>query len=332
MAFHSFTKVALAVPMALSALTLGNPATVRAQHAPFRTGVDMVALTVTVTDGAGKHITGLTGNDFTVFEDGAQQPLSFFASEKVPVDVALVIDASASMRPDLPLVQKAACGLIRTLRAFDRGAVVEVKTAIRIPQPLTFDHAQVEATIRGLTASGTTALYDGLYMMLKEFERAQRGNPEVRRQVLILLSDGLDTTSHLPFDEVMELVRRLGVNIYVIALRGEAARVPRSEQHETLLQADYSLRAVAREAGGRAFFPTTAAELPTIYGAIAQELASQYELGYVPVKPGGDGTFRRVFVRLAPTTNANARTRSGYYAERSGNRSALATPTSSEPQ
>ena len=127
MAVHSFTKVALAVPMALSALTLGNPAAVRAQHAPFKTGVDMVALTVTVTDGAGKHITGLTGNDFTVFEDGAQQPLSFFASEDVPVDVALVIDASASMRPDLPLVQKAACGLIRKLRAFDRGAVVEVK-------------------------------------------------------------------------------------------------------------------------------------------------------------------------------------------------------------
>ena len=67
MAFHSFTKVALAVPLALSALTLGNPASVRAQHAPFRTGVDMVALTVTVTDGAGKHISGLTGTDFTVF-------------------------------------------------------------------------------------------------------------------------------------------------------------------------------------------------------------------------------------------------------------------------
>ena len=98
-------------------------------------------------------------------------------------------------------------------------------------------------------------------MMLKEFERAQRGNTEVRRQVVILLSDGLDATSHLPFEEVMELVRRMGVNVYVIALRGEAARVPRSEQHETLLQADYSLRAVAREAGGRAFFPTTAAEL-----------------------------------------------------------------------
>jgi hypothetical protein len=88
---------------------------------------------------------------------------------------------------------------------------------------------------------------------------------------------------------------------------------------------------MAREAGGRAFFPTTAAELPMIYGAIAQELASQYELGYVPVKPGGDGTFRRVFVRLAPTTKANARTRSGYYAER-GTRFGLVTPTGDEPR
>lgn len=333
MPFCSFTSLALAVPVALSALTLtlGNPAPVRAQHAPFKSGIDMVPLTVTVTDGAGQHITGLTGDDFTVFEEGVQQPLSFFTSEDVPVDVALVIDASSSMHVDLPLVQKAACGLVRTLRASDRGAVVEVKDAIRIPQPLTSDQGQIEAIIHGLTASGSTALYDGLYIMLKEFERARRGNPEVRRQVLILLSDGLDNTSHLPFDEVMELARRVGVNIYVIALRGEVASVPRSEQHVTVLQAEYAMRAVAREAGGRAFFPKTAQELPAIYGAIAQELASQYELGYVAVKPGGDGAFRRVVVRLSPRTNAFARTRSGYYANRTpGSRPDLATRTSGD--
>ena len=73
---------------------------------------------------------------------------------------------------------------------------------------------------------------------------------------------------------------------------------------------------MARESGGRTFFPKTARELPAIYNTIAQELASQYELGYIPVRPGGDGAFRRVMVRIAPGANALARTRSGYYAQR----------------
>jgi len=316
MAFRKFTRQALSMSAALAALTLGNLAPVRAQHAPIRSGVDVVPLAVTVTDREGRHITGLTGGDFAVFEDGVEQPLSFFASGDVPLDVALVIDASASMRADLPIVQKAACALVRKLRASDRGAVVELKDAIRIPQPLTTDHRQIEASLQALTASGSTALYDGLYVMLKEFDRARGGNTEIRRQVLILFSDGLDNTSHLPFEDVMELARRVGVSIYVIALRGEAARLPRAQQTDIVLHAEYSMRTVAREAGGRAFFPRTAAELPGIYGTIAQELVSQYDLAYVPVKPGGDGAFRRLFVRIAPRTNALARTRTGYYANR----------------
>jgi len=149
-----------------------------------------------------------------------------------------------------------------------------------------------------------------------------------------VLSDGLDTTSHLSIDEVMELARRTGVNIYTIALRGEGAKgLPLSQEHDTLQQADYAMRTIAREAGGRAFFPKSSAELLTIYDAISGELAGQYELGFVPIKPAGDGGFRRVFVRLAPRTNANARTRSGYYADRIPDvRPDLATHTSGDPQ
>jgi VWFA-related protein len=106
------------------------------------------------------------------------------------------------------------------------------------------------------------------------------------------------------------------VNIYVIALRGEAALIPRKMQDGTILTADYSMRAVARETGGWTFFPKAVRELPTICDAIAQELASQYELGYIPVRPGGDGGFRHVAVQVQPETNRRARTRSGYYASR----------------
>jgi hypothetical protein len=75
------------------------------------------------------------------------------------------------------------------------------------------------------------------------------------------------------------------------------------------------MKAIARESGGRSFFPKTALELPAVYTAIADELAGQYELGYVP-RPGADGAFRRVMVRVPAQTHALARTRSGYYSPR----------------
>jgi VWFA-related protein len=314
MSYRTVTRLAIAVPVALGYLALSHAAPASAQQSTFKSGIDMVPLTVTVTDVKGKPITGLTGGDFKVLEDGVEQPLTFFAAAEVPVDVALVIDTSSSMRMILPIVQMAACGLIRTLHAADRGTVVEIKDAVRVPQPLTSDLAQLETSVHALRASGGTALYDGLYVMLKEFDRARQDSQNVRRQVLILLSDGLDNNSHLPADHVMELARRVGVNIYVIALQSDAVPVRRDEKDESVLHAEYEMRTVAREAGGRSFFPRNAGELPAIYETIAQELASQYQLGYVPMKPGGDGNFRRVAVRLA--ANGLARTRSGYYADR----------------
>jgi Ca-activated chloride channel family protein len=302
---------------ALGALALSGSVRLEAQGAPIKTGVEMVPLTVTVTDASGRYVTGLSDSDFTVVEDGVQQPLAFFANDHVPLDVALVLDTSSSMRADLPLVQSAAVGLVRALRDSDRGAVVEVKGTAAIPQPFTSDRAQIESAIRSLSASGKTALFDGMYVVLKEFERQRRSNQEVRRQVLVLLSDGLDTQSRLAFEDVMDVARRVGVNIYVIALEGPSALLPRADRKSEQLRAEYNMGAIARESGGRTFFPTTARELPGIYTAIAQELASQYELGYIPVRPGGDGAFRRVMVRIAPAANALARTRSGYYAQRS---------------
>ena len=301
--------------LALVGLALAGSARAYTQKT-FKSGVEMVPLTVTVTDASGKYVTGLANSDFTVVEDGVQQPLSFFASDHVPLDVALVLDTSNSMRGDLPLVQSAAIGLVRTLHDTDRGAVIEVKNTTVIPQTFTSDRAQIEGAIRGLSASGFTALFDGMYVVLKEFERQRLGSQEVRRQVLVLLSDGMDTRSRLGFEDVMDAARRAGVNIYVIALTDRTAVMSRFERDSETLRAEYNMGAVARESGGRTFFPKTTRELPAIYNAIAQELASQYQLGYIPVRPGGDGAFRRVMVRIAPGANALARTRSGYYAQR----------------
>ena len=288
----------------------------------FKSGVDMVPLTVTVTDASGKYVRGLTERDFAVFENGMQQPLSFFAGEPMSVDVALVLDVSGSMAADMPRVREAANGLVRSLRPSDRAAVVAVRTSVGMPQQFTTEHERVTAAIDVLRSSGSSAVYDGLYIALKEFARERRDHAEVRRQVLVLLSDGLDNASHLSADEMADAARRAGVSIYVVALTAPPPQGGDTSRNVAQERATYTMRALAQDSGGRIFFPAAPTELAAVYGAIARELASQYDLGYVPAKPG-DGTFRRIAVRVLAPANGTARTRSGYHADRSAARSTV---------
>jgi hypothetical protein len=113
---------------------------------------------------------------------------------------------------------------------------------------------------------------------------------------------------------VLDLARRVGVNIYVVALQGDGTSKP-LDPDGAIARATYSMKEIARESGGRSYFPKTALDLPAVYSSIADELAGQYELGYVP-RPGVDGAFRRVMVRVPTQTHALARTRRGYYSAR----------------
>jgi Ca-activated chloride channel homolog len=300
---------------ALSAVVLATLIQVNAQDALFKSGVDMVPLTVTVTDATGKYTMGLAQGDFTVLEDGVPQTLSFFASDEVPVDVALVMDTSSSMAPVMRMLQSSARGLVQGLRAGDRATIVDVKKSVRAPQLLSDDLAGVSGAIGDLRASGTTAMYDGVYMALQAFQRDRRRQPAIRRQVLVLFSDGLDNASHVTPDVLQDLTRRVDVTIYTVALGQKArAAVATEQEKQALWEAAYTMRVLAADAGGRGFFPATASELPRIYDSIRQELASQYQVGYVPSRPFGDSRFRQVAVRVLSLTSAVARTRSGYIA------------------
>ena len=290
-------------------LALALTSHVRAQGSVFRSTVEVVPLTVTVTDARGNYMNHLVETDFAVLEEGVRQSLSFFANEPVPIDLALTIDASASMAPQLPIVRKAAGALVDSLRDRDRATVVTIRNAVGVTLPLSADRSRIDAAIRDLSASGDTALYDGVYVVLKELERARTA--EIRRRVLVLLSDGRDTSSRLSADDMLALARRAGVGIYVIAMPASSNR-PRNRQDSSELQAEYAMRALARDTGARSFFPQSVGELPGIYREIAHELANQYELGYLPSPSGTRSGFKRVTVHV---DNAVARTRSGYYAD-----------------
>ena len=156
------------------------------QGSVFKTGVEMVALTVTVTDANGQCVSGLTADDFAVFEDGIQQTVTLFGSEEIPVDVALILDTSSSMHHALPIAKTAAQALVDRLRPADRAALIDVKGSTTIPLPFTDDRGRVAAAVTAMSARGTTALYDGVYVSLREFERERRQRPEMRRHALIV--------------------------------------------------------------------------------------------------------------------------------------------------
>lgn len=282
----------------------------------FRTSAELVALNVTVTDSRSRNITGLVKEDFTVYEDGVPQEISFFAASSVPLDLIIMIDTSSSMGDKLQLVQEAAAGFVRTLRPGDRAQVVGFADRTVILQDFIDERKALEDAVRRTVAKGNTSLYNALYVVLQGMTKRVSQSPEIRRQAIVALTDGDDTSSLLSFDDVLEIVKRTGVAVYPISLISKLeARQIRDFgiNSRPLSESTYALRTIARESGARAFFPLELRELAGVYDEIATELATQYSLGYAPRNLAEDGAFRRIMVRLVNHPGVQTRTRSGYY-------------------
>ena len=176
----------------LAALIVGN-SPINGQSVPspsrqsvFRTGVDIVALNVTVTDGLNRYVTSLGQEDFHIFENGRRQELTFFQKTALPIALVLLLDTSASMQGNLGVAQEAAIGFARELGPEDQAAVIEFDSTVSILQSFTNDRLAIERAIRDTKADGSTALYNALYIALKELSktvREVRGQPHRRALV-----------------------------------------------------------------------------------------------------------------------------------------------------
>jgi Ca-activated chloride channel family protein len=308
-------RAILVVGLVLSA-ALMRPERLRAQNGAYRSGVELVPLTVTVTDRSGRYVPNLTAADFAIFEDGRRQMISQFSVGRVPVDLGILLDTSSSMRDDLALAQKAASGLVRQLSDGDRGAVIGIASTVRFHQSLTSDLAHVEMALRSTQANGSTALYDAIYIALRQYQQERLSTSEVRRRAIVLLTDGIDTSSHVAFDDVLDLVRRAEVTVYVVSLAAAPAMLRGTIEDRTSSESAHALSTLARDSGGRLFTPRASGELPAIYDSIGQELSNQYVIGYVPSGPATDGAFRHISVGVLQPNAGIARTRAGYYADR----------------
>ncbi len=297
---HTFGFVALVV-----VLTQSSSLSQEQGRYQFRVTVDLISLNVTVTDNRDRFVTDLLEEDFSIYEDGIAQDVSVFSREDLPIRMVLLIDTSASMDQKMSFAQKAAVNFVHEMKDDDLTEVVEFGSKPHVLQPFTADVEKLNRAIRMTQAGGTTQLYNALYISLKGLSRRRQ---DIRRQAIVVLSDGEDTSSLVTFERVMELAKETDVTIYTISLRHEGGRRSRA-----FSEAEFVLKKLAEETGGQWFFPEQIEELTDVYARIAAELKNQYNIGYVSNNPKRDGSWRRVVVQ-STYPNLRVRTKLGYYA------------------
>ena len=279
-----------------------------AQQPSFKSTVDLVSLTVTAMDTASHYITDLNSEDFAVYEDGVKQDLTLFNKTRLPIALALLLDTSSSMEEKLGTAQEAAIGFATQLRPQDSAQVVDFDSRVEVVQPFTSEHAALEKAIRHTAAGGSTSLYNAVYIALKALQKVRAAQAEdIRRQAIVLLSDGEDTSSLVTFDELEDLAKRSETAIFSIGIQGRDAGVSRGFR-----EANFALRQLANDTGGRAFFISDIKDLAGVYGQIADELSSQYTIGYTSKNTRLDGAWRRIVVRVM-RPSVTVRTKQGYY-------------------
>jgi VWFA-related protein len=268
--------------------------------------VDLVNLLFTVTRDD-RLLTGLTRDDFRVFEDGSPQEIrGFVAQTDLPLRVAIVIDVSGSIIEKLRFEQEAAIEFFYSTidPDRDRGMLVTFDSAVEVLQEFTNRPEVLAESVSRIRAGGGTALYDAIYLAVSQRMVRESGG----RRVLIVISDGADNASRVSLTETLELAQRSDVVIYAISTNSTTRGSTRDQE-----RGDRTLRTFAEETGGRAFFPFRLEELAVNFQDISEELRSQYALTYVSGNTARDGAYRQIEVRPEDRDH-RVKVRSGYYA------------------
>jgi VWFA-related protein len=260
--------------------------------------VDLVELYTAVTDSSNNLVRGLTEQDFQVSEGGKPQKLTKFELvENLPLIIGIAIDTSGSMASSLAEAESAAAGfLTKVFKPKDQGFALTFSGRPVLRMPLTDDVEAVGRSLEGLQAVGATALHDAIVHALYYY-RGTHG-----QKVLVLLSDGDDTSSDISFKDALEYAKRSGVAVYTIGLN-----VP---VFSTGVRS--KLGSLAEETGGQTYFISKASELASIYERIGAELRSRYLLAFNAERKAGDKSYHAVDVKVLKR-GLKARTAHGYY-------------------
>jgi Ca-activated chloride channel homolog len=268
----------------------------------FKKEVEEVILHATVVDDQNHLITGLARDSFKVYEDNKLQELTSFRKERVPVALGILIDNSGSMLPKRAKVNEAALRLVDASQQEDRVFVVNFGEDAFLDQDYTEDVGKLRAALQRVETRGSTALYDAV---IGAVDHLNQTSP-LQKKVLLVVTDGRDNASQATFQQVLrKLQSKNGPVLYTIALEQNERRDESERQ---------SLRALSEQTGGTAFFPSSLDEVQSIASSIAQDIRSQYIIGYHSSNSHATGTYHSIQVQAVEgRMRLHVATRTGYY-------------------
>jgi VWFA-related protein len=285
-----FFSTAIVVACSLAGSPLVFPPPSYSARADSQTAIsvktELVVLPVRVTDANGSVVSGLSSQDFQVYEDGRLQRVTSFQQGDNPVTVALVVDHSRSMGPELPEVAAAVSAFAHSSNPQDEMFVVDFNDAVSVEllggKPFTNDPKELEEAVGAVSARGQTALYDAVAEGLLHLQLGH-----CARRALIIISDGGDNASQHKFSQVLALAQQSQALIDSIALVGDNEEVNPAV-----------LRKLAKATGGMVYFPDRANTVTSISTRIARDLREQYTLGFAPEKMNNPNTVRKIEVKV----------------------------------
>jgi len=272
----------------------------------LRSTVYLVNVTLTATDKKNRPVIMLTKDDLNVFEDGKPQSVQYFSRETdLALRIGILIDTSNSIRDRLHFEEQAATDFLSDTirRGKDQAFVVGFDAESKVVQDYTDNVEKLAAAIRGLQAGGVTSLYDAIFYSCKEKLYFFPPPEPYLRRMIIVVSDGEDNRSEHTREDALAMAQKADVTIFAISTNRTGA------EHK----GDKTLKRLAEETGGRAYFPFEANDLAEDFRAIGRELRTQFLLSYTSTNTARDGTYRHVEVDPVNKT-LHVRAKSGYFA------------------
>jgi Ca-activated chloride channel homolog len=258
----------------------------------LKVDVDLVNVVLTVQDPAGRFVTGLSSDDFRVYEDGILQKVAVFEKEDVGSAIGILLDNSLSMVDILPMMKTGLLDFAKHTQSFNELFVMTFGTRVRILHDVQQRPSQLEASLKPLGVYGTSVLFDALVEGLRKVSKQ-----EPARKALLVFTDGIDTASKAGFRDVLLEAQKAGALLYFIPIGSR------------ILIDETTINSLARETGGRVIYLRKGDPMPPAMETIRQELARQYFIGYYASRKSG---FHSIRVEV-PGREVKIRAKSGYY-------------------
>jgi Ca-activated chloride channel family protein len=292
----------------LAALVLGVVAPASPQETVIRVKVRLVRMLATVKTAAGQLVGSLERRNFLIFDNGVQQEIAIFERQtEQPLSVSVLVDNSGStgieLKYELDSVNRFFRALLQEGNSGDMAALYSFNWEVRLLNNFTRSLSRLDQRLKLIKSEGGTSLYDAIYLGAQDLQYRQG------RHVMVLVTDGGDTTSYKDYHAALEAAQLADAVLYpvlVVPIRNEAGRNVGGEN---------ALTTLAAGTGGRVFRPSLGAELDNAFAEILRELRTQYLIGYYPKEiPSTKDRFHRVTLRV-DNPGLRVITRSGYYGE-----------------